>query len=128
MGGRPAQHWGGRIWQRCVRHSRRAEMPPAPRKISPKRATILIVDDDEDIRDSVAEMLEAVGYATVTAANGKEALDLLLSSRVIPNLIILDLKMPERSGYEVLEVLRHSVTFVKVPVIVLSAHLRFLPQ
>lgn len=92
------------------------------------RATVLVVDDDEDIRGALAEMLAEAGYAIASAADGKEALDLLFSSRVTPDLIILDLKMPRRSGYEVLEALRASVSLVKIPVIVLSAHLASLPR
>src|SRR5260221_14167713 len=83
------------------------------------RGTILVVDDDEDIRDSLEHVLDDAGYSTVTAADGKQALDLLFSSKALPDLIILDLKMPEKNGYEVLEALRHSVTLVNVPVVVL---------
>jgi CheY-like chemotaxis protein len=87
------------------------------------RGRVLVVDDDQDIRHSVAEALEDEGYEVLTAADGSRALAMLLAARRPPDLIVLDLKMPGRSGYDVLDVLRHSVTLVDVPVVVLSAFL-----
>jgi DNA-binding response OmpR family regulator len=87
------------------------------------RGRVLVVDDDEDIRESLTEALEREGYDVTAAADGDEALSQLLSSSVPPDLIVLDLVMPKRSGEELLQVLRKSVTFVDVPVVVLSAFL-----
>lgn len=84
--------------------------------------TILIVDDEADIVASVRELLVGVGYLVETASDGEEALKKLVSGRR-PSLMILDLKMPKKSGQEVLRALRHSTTFIDLPVVILSAHL-----
>ena len=86
---------------------------------------MLVVDDDDDIRFSVRDLLVGAGYAVETAADGQAALDFMRrGSR--PALIVLDLRMPVRSGNDVLDALRSS-TFVDVPVIVLSAYLNQPP-
>jgi DNA-binding response OmpR family regulator len=87
------------------------------------RRRVLVVDDDPDIRESLTEALEREGYDVTAAADGDEALSQLLSSSAPPDLIVLDLVMPRRSGEDLLLVLRNSVTFVDIPVVVLSAHL-----
>lgn len=81
---------------------------------------VLIVDDDPDIRSSFAFMLQAEGYQTLTAANGKEALDLL---RTIdpPCLILLDLLMPVMDGVQFLSVLRGGSDLAAIPVVIVSA-------
>jgi CheY-like chemotaxis protein len=61
--------------------------------------TILIVDDDADIREGLRELLEFEGYAVLTAANGREALDVIARSGA-PSLVLLDLMMPIMSGWE----------------------------
>ena len=83
--------------------------------------TVLVVDDDDDIRFSVRDLLVSNGYAVETAADGQAALDYMRRGKR-PSLIVLDLRMPVRSGNDVLDALRSS-TFVDVPVIVLSAYL-----
>ena len=82
------------------------------------RRSILVVDDDADIRDSLRELLEEEGYHVATAANGREALDVLSSLERTP-VMLLDLLMPVMSGWEVLETLRGRAE--PVPVVVLSA-------
>lgn len=67
--------------------------------------SVLVVDDDEDVRDSVALVLREEGYQVETAANGKEALELL--DRIpAPAVMLLDLMMPVMSGWQTLEKLR----------------------
>ncbi len=95
----------------------------AARRDRRPKARILVVDDDADIRLALTEELEANGFIVECASDGEDALQQLLVSTTRPDLIVLDLKMPRRSGYEVLAVLRGSVTLVDVPVVVLSAHL-----
>ena len=82
--------------------------------------TILVVEDDHDIAESLSDVLQSVGYRVVTAANGLEGLD---SLREIgpPCLILLDLMMPVMSGGEFLSVLRRHEKFSTVPVVVVSA-------
>jgi CheY-like chemotaxis protein len=76
---------------------------------------VLVVDDDEDVRDSVADILGTVGYTVMAAADGDEALRLLTSTRF--DAIVLDLKMPRRDGVSLLASLS-----TPPPVVMLSAH------
>ncbi len=61
---------------------------------------ILVVDDEENIRNILQRILEEAGYDVVTAANGQEALDKV--SQLMPEAVVLDIKMPGMSGMEVL--------------------------
>jgi CheY-like chemotaxis protein len=64
-------------------------------------ADVLVVDDEEPIRTSVAEILRTAGYSVLEAADGQAALDVLHSGDV--GVLLLDIRMPRRSGIEVLE-------------------------
>ncbi len=80
---------------------------------------ILIVDDDEAIRKSLERALVSEGFETITADNGVTGLATALNKN--PELILLDLKMPELGGMEMLEELRKSGDWgKKVPVIILT--------
>lgn len=79
---------------------------------------VLVVDDDDDIRESLCEALTEEGYEVVTAANGREALEAIEHMQGRP-LILLDLLMPVMNGWEVLEALKNARS--DVPVVVLSA-------
>ena len=68
--------------------------------------TILVVDDEEDVRDYFADILTDVGFNVVTAADGEQALDRLREKR--PDFISLDLVMPKKSGIRFLYELRHT--------------------
>jgi urea transport system substrate-binding protein len=59
---------------------------------------ILVVDDDADLRECVGLILTSIGYEVTSAANGQEALDLMDGS--VPDLILLDMKMPVMNGWE----------------------------
>ena len=95
----------------------------------PKRSGyILVVDDDHEIRESIADVLADDGYRVAQAENGRFALDHLLSGDAPPDLILLDLMMPVMSGGEfVLEVAKHP-KLRTVPIVVISAHLGGFPQ
>jgi CheY-like chemotaxis protein len=80
---------------------------------------ILVVEDDESIRDMLVECLAEAGYLTEAAANGNEALA-LLQGGVRPSLILLDLAMPLMNGREFLSSWRSSYV-ASAPVIVLTA-------
>lgn len=85
-----------------------------------ERPTILIVDDDPNVLDMHKRMLEKhISCYTVLAYNGKEALEIL--KRESPDLILLDLMMPEMDGFEVLQQMRSLDPVCTVPVIILSA-------
>lgn len=81
--------------------------------------SVLLVDDDLDIRDAVADILLERGYSVATAANGAEALDLL--GRVLPRVILLDLNMPVMSGAEFREAQRCDSALSRIPTVVLTA-------
>ncbi len=79
---------------------------------------ILVVDDDEGVRESIAMTLEYEGYECVFARSGQEGLDMIASES--PDLVLLDIKMPGMDGLEVLRRLRERGD--EVPVIVISGH------
>lgn len=81
--------------------------------------TILICDDSQVMRTLVRVALEEPSYAVVEAEDGERALQ--LARRVVPNLILLDVMMPGRSGLEVLAELRADPELRGVPVIMLTA-------
>lgn len=86
-----------------------------------KNINILIADDEPLIRMDLKEILEEKGYNVVgEARNGLEVLDFCQSNK--PNLIILDIKMPEMDGLETLKKLNLSLDYPRVPVIMLTAY------
>jgi CheY-like chemotaxis protein len=82
-------------------------------------ATILVVDDDADIRTLIETVLEASGHEVTLAASGQEALNKL--KRRPFELVVLDIMMPAMSGYEVLEQIRAMPSRAATPVIVVTA-------
>jgi signal transduction histidine kinase/DNA-binding LacI/PurR family transcriptional regulator/CheY-like chemotaxis protein len=86
-----------------------------------KRQTILVVDDDPIILDLHSRMIEKIGCQVVTARNGREALALIEAQT--PDLILLDLMMPEMDGFAVLDELRTRESTRDIPVIILTARL-----
>ena len=83
--------------------------------------TVLVVDDDRDIRDVLTDALEAEGYRVVTAADGEEALTWLRSGVERPCIILLDLMMPRMDGIQFRTELLNDAVLTLVPVVVLSA-------
>jgi CheY-like chemotaxis protein len=83
---------------------------------------VLVVDDDDDIRGLVEEVLADGGYATAGMPNGQVALDWLLTSPALPSLILLDLMMPEMDGWEFLARLEKEPRLRRIPVALMSAH------
>jgi CheY-like chemotaxis protein len=82
---------------------------------------ILIVDDDDAIRDAFGDILRDEGYAVATAANGQEALAYLRQTSQLPDLILLDLAMPVMSGWEFRAAQRQDPVLQAIPVVVVSA-------
>lgn len=82
---------------------------------------VLIVEDDNITREVLVRMLEKEGMMTRTANNGRIALDILDKERLRPDLILLDLMMPEVDGFEVIETLRKDDTLSTIPVIIVTA-------
>jgi CheY-like chemotaxis protein len=81
------------------------------------KRTVLIVDDEPDIRESLREALEGEGYAVMEAANGREALT-LLPDLPRPCALILDIIMPVMSGNELYAAMQANPTLADIPVVV----------
>ena len=80
---------------------------------------ILIVDDEPNIVAAIEFLLQRGGHEVLVARDGEKALE-IIGGRV-PDLVILDIMMPELSGFEVLEALRRDETTAALPVVVLTA-------
>jgi CheY-like chemotaxis protein len=81
---------------------------------------VLIVEDDADLREMMAQLLSLEGYQTATVANGREALDYLKQGGH-PDLILLDLMMPVMDGWEFRRQQQADPAMASVPVVILSA-------
>lgn len=90
-----------------------------------EKKTILIIEDDMDIRELVAEILGDEGYNTKTAENGRIGLDYLLAcdKNSLPDCVILDLMMPVMTGLQVMDYLleNHTNDLAKLPIIITTA-------
>jgi two-component system response regulator AtoC len=84
-------------------------------------ATILIVDDERSLRESLAELFTADGHQVLEAGDGDEALTLLKETAVCPDAILLDLKMPGRDGIATLQALRADPERKGIPVVMITA-------
>jgi CheY-like chemotaxis protein len=90
--------------------------------------TVLLAEDDQDIRDVVQEVLEERGFDVIPARTGRQALDFLsLDVKSRPDFVILDLMMPIMTGWQVLEEMRQRPDLEKIPVIVLTAVSQDMP-
>lgn len=82
--------------------------------------TLLIVDDEPDVRNFISACAEDAGFNVFTAVDGEDALVKVQS--VNPDLMTLDMVMPKKSGYKVLKELRAMEKYADLPVIVITAH------
>src|ERR1700738_2288592 len=80
---------------------------------------LLVIDDHDDIRENIAEILSLAGYEALTAGNGKKGVETALKET--PDLVICDIMMPELDGYGVLHLLRKNVSTENIPFIFLTA-------
>jgi len=80
---------------------------------------ILLIEDNNDIRENTCEMLELAGYEIISAANGKNGVALAKEKK--PDMILCDIMMPEMDGYEVFNGLRNDIKTVHIPFIFLTA-------
>ncbi len=85
------------------------------------RSTILVVDDDADVNESVADALEAEGYRVLQATGGREALRLLVEDHERPAMILLDLMMPGMNGWAFRAEQRKVPEIAKIPVLLFTA-------
>lgn len=81
---------------------------------------ILVVEDNDDIRDTISDALELEGYSVETARNGKEGLA-MLRKKSTPTLVLLDLMMPVMNGWEFLDAQKHDPQLRKHRVVTISA-------
>jgi CheY-like chemotaxis protein len=84
------------------------------------RRTVMVVDDNEDLREMLRFMVERLGYTVVEAENGLEAID--IASRRCPDLILMDLSMPVMDGIEATRLLREIEDMCHIPIIAISAN------
>jgi len=80
---------------------------------------ILVVDDEEELRDFISMRLEANGYEVVTAGNGIEGLKVVVDEK--PDLIISDVLMPEMDGFAFYKILKEDEATKDIPVLILTA-------
>ncbi len=83
---------------------------------------ILVVEDDEDIRESLVDLLHDHGYDAIGARDGRDALDTLSHAETLPCLIVLDLMMPVMDGKAFRDEQLRDPTLSKIPVLVISAY------
>ena len=86
---------------------------------SGRQQTVLVVDDEEANRDWLQGVLEPAGFAVILAKGGKEAIELARSR--LPDLVLLDLMMPDVTGFDVVEALRDRAPTRAIPIMVLTA-------
>lgn len=82
-------------------------------------SVILIIEDDDSVRENLAELLEAEGYEVFSATNGRAGIEMAREKR--PDLILCDIRMPEMDGYQVLETLRQDTITDLIPFLFLTA-------
>ncbi len=80
---------------------------------------ILVIDDNSDLRENTAEILELAGYTTLTAENGRRGVEVAMQEK--PDVIVCDIMMPELDGYGVLHLLRKNADTQNIPFIFLTA-------
>ena|SRR5688500_2440861 len=87
--------------------------------------SVLVVDDDEDIRETVADVLRDAGYTVRVAADGSEAL--VEMRDCAPCVVLLDLMMPRIDGWQVVEEMRRDPELAEIPVCIVSAQAALAP-
>ncbi|MFC1621690.1 response regulator transcription factor [Candidatus Omnitrophota bacterium] len=80
---------------------------------------ILIVDDEDDLRNMLKFRLEATGYTVLEASDGQEGLDMARAQK--PDMIILDLMLPKMDGFKVCRMLKFDKIYKNIPVVMLTA-------
>jgi CheY-like chemotaxis protein len=87
---------------------------------------VLVVEDDADVRETLAELLQGEGYSVETVEHGRAALE-WLSHGEVPCIMLLDLMMPVMNGWEVLEQVRQDATLADLRIAVITAASRQKP-
>ena len=103
--------------RQLIRQLRDRVIVTAPRT-SDRRARILVVDDEANIRELLTQEFTEAGYQVTTAANGRDAIALVRTDR--PDLIVLDVMMPEMNGFDAAAVLKNDPVTADIPIVILS--------
>jgi CheY-like chemotaxis protein len=88
--------------------------------VRPQDKTILVVDDEPNVREYLAQILLDAGFNVLTAGDGSEAMEVIQRER--PDFISLDLVMPKKSGHKLLYELRKDRELSRIPVLIVTAH------
>ena len=92
--------------------------------MSPTKATVLIVDDNQELLDTYTELLPVLGYQVLTAADGYQGLAVFEQSNPRPDCLIIDVRMPEVDGYQLVRIFRGDSSTAQTPLIILTAMAR----
>jgi DNA-binding response OmpR family regulator len=101
----------------CHTHMESAVNNTVTRKIGTK--TILVIEDETEIQNFVSRVLELEGYQVLKAGDGESGMEIMRENPV--SLVLLDLRLPGRDGWSVLQEIRNDSELAKVPVVVLTA-------
>jgi CheY-like chemotaxis protein len=88
--------------------------------VRPQDKTVLVVDDEPNVREYLAQILLDAGFNVLTAGDGSEAMEIIRRER--PDFISLDLVMPKKSGHKLLYELRKDRELSRIPVLIVTAH------
>lgn len=86
----------------------------------PEPRRLLLIDDDQDLRESMTDALQGSGFVVSSAANGQEGMDLLAAGEP-PDVILLDLLMPVMNGWQFCEERKRDPRWAEIPIIAMSA-------
>jgi CheY-like chemotaxis protein len=92
-----------------------------------KDPEILLVDDDDELRESIADGLEDAGFIVTRASDGNDALGHLRTSS-LPSLVLLDLIMPGMNGWQLCELMRSDPLLAEIPIVALTATASMDPE
>ncbi len=92
-----------------------------PPKVQSRSALILVVDDSASIRRQTTRLAESLGHRVITAVNGSEAIELLLSNVHRPDLILSDVEMPIMDGWEFLDCIKNTEAHSEIPVVMVTS-------
>jgi chemosensory pili system protein ChpA (sensor histidine kinase/response regulator) len=96
------------------------ESEPRARERAASAPTVLVAEDDEDLRLMMTTLLGMRGYRVVEARDGQETLE--VAKGVRPDIVLMDLQLPRLNGFAVARFLRQTDALRRVPIIVVSAH------
>lgn len=99
----------------------RVELPKRPAALTLAPRSVLVVEDDSDVLESICETLRLAGFSVVAAINGQEALTNLRRHAEQTSIVLLDLMMPVMNGWQFLEEKKRDPRLASIPVVVLSA-------